>query len=239
MRTSRKKKLWLALFIVALGGAGWFAFMLHKDTTYVHSPPYDQSRGEPADVLVVYYSRSGNTEGAAREIARFFDADLIRIEAPRYTRDFVGWRHAADDARQDVTKVEINHPPIDPRGYKLVVLGSPVWLFRPAPPLWAFVEKHRFDGAHVVLFNTFNSRFKDDEMATFRRLVEERGASWLDHLYVRRGRISWQKSPAEVHSELQQLLIQHQPAFQAVLQTPRPRPSPSVSATAEAEPGDR
>ena len=42
--------------------------------------------------------------------------------------------------------------------HKLVALGSPVWLFRPAPPLWAFVASHRFDGSQVLLFNTFNSR---------------------------------------------------------------------------------
>jgi flavodoxin len=221
MRRTRKKQLIVALAIIVAGAAGSFAFMLHKDRTYVPSPAYERATSGQAEVLVVYYSRTGNTEGAAREIARFFDADLVRIEASRYTRDFAGWRHSASDARSNATEVEISHPEVDPRRYKLVAIGSPVWLFRPAPPLWSFVQGHRFDGAHVVLFNTFNSRFKDDELAEFRQLVEERGATWLEHLYVRRGRIYWQKSPADVRDELRQLLLEHRPTFDTLLKAPK------------------
>jgi hypothetical protein len=40
--------------------------------------------------------------------------------------------------------------------FNLIILGSPIWYFRPAQPLWTFVEKNNFQGKAVVLFNTFN-----------------------------------------------------------------------------------
>ncbi len=206
----------LAVLILTAVGAGSFGFMLYKDTHYIHSEPYERSGGGKADVLVVYYSRSGNTEGAARAVARFFDADLLRIESPRYTLDYQGWRDSADDAADKVTTTDISYPPVDPSQYDIVALGSPIWLFRPAPPLWTFVEENRFDGASVLLFNTFNSRFVDEEIATFQALVEQQGGAWLDHVYVRRGRIISQKAPQEVHDELGEQLRQRVERFDGV-----------------------
>ena len=66
------------------------ALVLIKDRTYFHSPPYAPVRDTPSDVLVVYYSRSGNTEAMAREIARKLKADIVRIESMKYSLDFRG-----------------------------------------------------------------------------------------------------------------------------------------------------
>ena len=79
-----------------------------------------------------------------------------------------------------------------------VGLGSPVWFYSPAPPLWAFVENNRFDGKDVVLFNTFNSNFGDDQIAAFRLKVMERGAKSFEHRHVLRGRMTQQLTPEEM-----------------------------------------
>jgi hypothetical protein len=60
----------------------------------------------------------------------------------------------------------------------------------------------------AVLFNTFNSRFKQEEFDKFRRLIETRGGKVIDHLYVRRGRVLFQKSRAELLEEVRGLLQQ-------------------------------
>ncbi len=88
------------------------AFVLIKDRTYFHSPPYKQEGGEPADVLVVYYSRSGNTEALAREIARGLEADIVRIRAEKYGLDFKGWRAANNDSSDDSN--DRPYPDIEP-----------------------------------------------------------------------------------------------------------------------------
>ena len=183
-----------ASLVVAALVAASFTFVLIKDRTYFHSPPYTQEKTGATDVLVVYYSRSGNTEAMAREIARKFKADIVRIESERYSLDYKGWRHAGKDADQKVVITEIKPETVDMAKYRLVFLGSPIWWFRPSPPLWTFVGKNDFSGKNVVLFNTFNSRFKPEEIAEFGQKIEENGGRFIDHIYVRRGRVYQQMS---------------------------------------------
>ncbi len=194
--------LGVAAAVVAAAGFGW---MLHKDSNYFISEPYVRVSREPANVLVVYYSRSGHTQAMAREIARRYDADIVRLGATAYTLDFAGWRRSANDARNEL-ETPISPAVVDMRPYDLVFLGSPIWLFRPAPPLWAFARRNNFAGASVVLFNTYNSRFIDEYIQQFQSLVEVQGGNYLSHIHVRRGRIFWQKSAAEVLVETRQQL---------------------------------
>jgi len=71
--------------------------MAVKDQTYVPSIPYAPLSEPNRDVAVVYYSRSGHSEAAAREIARMFNAPITRIDAD-YPRSFAGQAKAASDA---------------------------------------------------------------------------------------------------------------------------------------------
>ena len=93
---------------------------------------------------------------AAKEAARFFDADMLRIEAPEYPRTVAGNTLAARHADEHLTRTEIHHEPVDPAAYELVVLCSPTWWYRPAIPLWTFVEDHDLGGTHVFLLMTGN-----------------------------------------------------------------------------------
>ncbi|MDP6346075.1 MAG: hypothetical protein QF491_21250, partial [Alphaproteobacteria bacterium] len=68
-------------------------------------------------------------------------------------------------------------------------------------------------GKQVVLFNTFNSRFKDAEIAEFRQLVESKGGRLVDHVYVRRGRIYDQLSRREMLAEIRARLAERLPAW--------------------------
>ena len=81
MSAGRKTALTIGLMVVAAAVAGllWF---YRTQTTWIESPPYQRVSEAPARTLVVVYSRTGNTLGAAKEVARFFDGDLLQIEAP-------------------------------------------------------------------------------------------------------------------------------------------------------------
>ena len=81
--------IWIVSFIAIFIVAG-FVLVIVKDRTYFHSPPYKKQSSKSSEVLVIYYSRSGNTEAMAREIARKFDSDIIKIEAEKYSLDFQG-----------------------------------------------------------------------------------------------------------------------------------------------------
>ncbi|WP_156878933.1 hypothetical protein [Oceanobacter kriegii] len=60
------------------------------------------------------------------------------------------------------------------------------------------LENNRFDGQHVVLFNTFNSNFGDDQIAEFKAKVMAHGASSFEHKYVLRGRMTQQLTPEQM-----------------------------------------
>ncbi|MDF0674326.1 MAG: hypothetical protein P0120_08285 [Nitrospira sp.] len=100
------------------------------------------------------------------------------------------------DARKH--EADIAARTIDLSEFTTVYLGTPIWLYSPAPPIWDFIEHNRFDGKRVVLFNTFNSQFKSEYIETFKAKVMERGARSFEYRFVRRGRMIQQISPSKV-----------------------------------------
>ncbi len=197
--------------LIALGVLGAALLVLsirfYRDQmVWAESAAYGREAPGPARSLVVYYSRSGNTAGAAKEAARYFQADVLQILAPQYGLDLEGSMRAGEDADQGLTTTPIEHEPVDLSRYELVVLCSPTWWFRPAVPLWSFVEDHDFGGARVFLVMTGNSRLKQENVALFADLVEQNGGVFLDNLFLRRGRYFWQRSMDEVLGELREEL---------------------------------
>lgn len=147
-------------------------------------------------VAVVYYSRSGNTALMAQRIAQRVNGKLYRLESPDYQPTLVGWLRAMLDARKH--EAVISPSTIDLGAYDSIYLGSPIWLYSPAPPIWQFVELNRLENKHVFLFNTFNSQFKPEYIEKFRARVMERGAKSFEHRYVKRGRMGQQLSTEEL-----------------------------------------
>jgi len=191
----------LILSGVAAGGLGIAAFtiMTVKDRTYVPSADYLPVADASREIAVVYYSRSGHSEAVAREVARTFNAPIARIDAD-YRRDLAGQRKAISDARADaLPKIAVG--PIDLDPVRRVYLVSPTWMFRPATPLWAYVEQVDLMRKEIVLVTTGNSRFEQSEIDAFAKRVEARGGRLIRHIFLRRGRIYWQKSREELLKE--------------------------------------
>lgn len=215
--TARSKRAALSIAIIAgLCAVAAAGLLIHKDQTWVDSPDYQRRGPGQARTLVVVYSRSGNTLDAAKEAARYFDAELLQITAPQYPRTIAGQRLAGKHADALVTTTPIEHKPVDLARYDLLVLCSPTWWFRPAVPLWSFVENHDFTGKSVFLLMTGNSRMKASLTSEFGDLVEKKGGRFLQWLFVRRGRIYWQKTPAEIRAEVRRGLRARRALWPAV-----------------------
>ncbi|MEQ8278271.1 MAG: flavodoxin [Deltaproteobacteria bacterium] len=195
---STRRKILLAL---AIGVAGLLAIpvavtLIEAKQAREVAPLEPYASPTHADVAVIYFSRSGNTALAARHVAARLSAQLIELRSPDYELGLLGWAHAMVDARG--RDADITPTTLDLTGYETIYLGSPVWLYSPAPPIWAFVERNRFDGKHVVLFNTINSEFGEDYIEAFRDAVLSRGARRFEHRFVRRGRMTQQIAPSEM-----------------------------------------
>ncbi|WP_440878053.1 flavodoxin family protein [Vibrio natriegens] len=149
-----------------------------------------------ATTAVVVFSRSGNTGILANHIANKTNANIYEITANNYELGVPGLISALKDARSNVA--DIMPTRIDLSSYDTVYLGSPIWLYSPAPPIWQFASDNDFTNKHVVLFNTFNSKFEQNFIDEFEALVRSNGAVSFSHQYVKRGRMGSQISTEQM-----------------------------------------
>ena len=124
----------------------------------------DTSGTERGNVLVVYYSATGNTENAASYIAQATGGDLFEITpAEPYTDDDLNWsdensrvtREHEDESLRDVELTTTQVENWD--SYDTVFLGYPIWWGIAAWPVSSFVAANDFDGKTVIPFCTSSS----------------------------------------------------------------------------------
>lgn len=124
----------------------------------------DTSGTERGNVLVVYYSATGNTENAASYIAQATGGDLFEITpAEPYTDDDLNWsdensrvtREHEDESLRDVELTTTQVENWD--SYDTVFLGYPIWWGIAAWPVDGFVEDNDFTGKTVIPFCTSSS----------------------------------------------------------------------------------
>jgi len=84
--------------------------------------------------LVVYFSRSGHKEQIAREFAERLNADLEEVREKRDQAGIWGYCRSALQVlfRQAAPNLAAKH---DSSGYDTVIIGTPVWIQQPAPPV--------------------------------------------------------------------------------------------------------
>lgn len=119
--------------------------------------------GAPAgNVLVAYFSATGNTEGVAAAIAERLGADVFAIEAAEpYTEADLNYND--DASRTSVERADGTNPELaqlTPDGwadYDTVLLGYPIWWGEAAWPLRTFVAGNDFADKTVVPFCTSGS----------------------------------------------------------------------------------
>jgi hypothetical protein len=91
-------------------------------------------------VLVVYFSRTRHTEKVARALAAELDGDLEPIREPTHRRGPLGFLRCAWEALREVPARVAEGS--DPRGYELVVIGTPVWMGRLSSPVRGWLARY-------------------------------------------------------------------------------------------------
>ena len=115
-----------------------------------------------ADVLVAYFSATGNTKGAAEKIASVTGGDLYEILAAEpYTEEDLNYSDSSSRATTEQNdksvRPEIGSEDIELEGYTTLYLGFPIWWGEEPRILDTFVEKYSFDGITVIPFCTSGS----------------------------------------------------------------------------------
>lgn len=102
--------------------------------------------------LVVYYSFEGNSEYAAKQIAKRLGADLLKLRAGNepptgFGKHFIGGRSALKGERAILYRIDK-----DPEDYDLIIIGGPVWAGTLTPAIREFLIMHPFERKRTALF---------------------------------------------------------------------------------------
>lgn len=165
------------------------------DTSTDTAAPEDSGGDTAADsgnVLVVYYSATGNTETVANYIAEATGGDIFEIiPAEPYTSDDLNWtdensrvsREYADESLRDVELTTTQVENWD--SYDTVFLGYPIWWGVAAWPVDGFVEANDFTGKTVIPFCTSSSSGLGESGELLAELAD--AGTWLEGQRFRGG----------------------------------------------------
>jgi len=100
--------------------------------------------------VVVYYTRFGHTTTVAETIAQELAAELRRIEtSKKHGYPYMGFA-SFFNVRMRIRPMNLDFADAD-----LVVLCTPIWAWKPAPPARTFLRQARLEGKKLaVCFST-------------------------------------------------------------------------------------
>ncbi|MCH5464798.1 flavodoxin family protein [Levilactobacillus tujiorum] len=128
-----------------------------------------------AKTLIIYFSRSGNTEAQAELAQRYLQADLYELVVARpYPSDYQAsvTRATAERERQVWPSLRVTDLP-DLSQYDLILLGHPIWAMTPANPMRQFLIQfgNQLAGKRVASFSTNAGYGSGDTQQVLERLT--------------------------------------------------------------------
>ncbi len=152
-----------------------------------------------SNILVAYFSWSGNTERMAEQIVSLTGADLFSIEpVTPYPEDYTACTEVALAERDSDARPAISLT-IDAdiwATYDTVFIGCPVWWHTAPMIISTFAESYDFTGKTVVPFCTYASTYRDETLARIVELTPEAEAH-LDGLGLTGGRLNDESNVAD------------------------------------------
>ena len=101
--------------------------------------------------LVVYYTRTGNAKFVAETIAAELGSDTEEIVDQKKRAGPLGWVSAGRDSTQE-KETQITPTKFSPQNYDLIVIGTPIWAWRPTPAIRTYIRQNDLSGKRVALF---------------------------------------------------------------------------------------
>lgn len=151
--------------------------------TSQQTPSSSQPQDSATNILVAYFSATGNTEGIAAELQNLLQADLYQIipQVP-YTQEDLNY--SEDECRANQ---EQNDPSARPAiseslenmdDYDVIFLGYPIWWGQAPKIISTFLESYDFSGKVIVPFCTSGSSGIGSSASNLHDLASD--AQWMD-----------------------------------------------------------
>lgn len=151
--------------------------------TASQTPDQGETPEDSANILIAYFSCTGNTESIANHLDSILDADVYEInpEVPYTDADL---NYGDPNSR---TSIEMNDPNARPaisegvenmEDYDIIFLGYPIWWGDAPRIISTFLESYDFSGKTIIPFCTSGSSGIGSSVSNLEALTE--GAIWLD-----------------------------------------------------------
>ena len=133
---------------------------------------------EPAagKTLLLYYSKTGNTQAACEALQKALGADIQEIKD-------LNSRDTKFGAIGGMLKTLLGmHTAIEPKKvdlspYTTVIISAPIWAAKFGLAMRTFVETNRFDGKNIIIFITADSFIEEKYQEKHRQLVKDSGGN--------------------------------------------------------------
>jgi NAD(P)H-dependent FMN reductase len=122
-----------------------------------------------ANVLIVYYSRSGVTARVAKALTAQLDADVEEIVERSDRSGALGFVRSIIDVLSE-RPAKISAVKHDPSSYELVVIATPVWAHRVAAPVHTWVTAYRASLHRIAFLCTLGGSGAESALGQMTRI---------------------------------------------------------------------
>ncbi len=141
------------------------------------------SKKETDNILVAYFSITGNTENIASHISGVVGGDYYKIESEiPYASEDINYRDNSSRANREQND-DTERPAIKDNiesitEYDIIFLGYPIWHGQAPKIMYTFLESHDFAGKTIIPFTTSGSSGIGSSAANMQPYASE--ANWLE-----------------------------------------------------------
>lgn len=198
----------IAIFVVGIGGTYlWFHFNNRSFTDNSLNEEETQNVKDNLDtsdmnILIAYYSYTGNTEAMAEEIQNQVGGDLFRIERASEYDDLYT---EAEDEINNNERPELASSVDNMDQYDVIFIGYPIWWDTTPAMINSFLESYDLTNKVVIPFCTSSSDSIDGSMESVR--ASANGAAVLEGLRLSGGDASSESGQEDISAWLSSLDI--------------------------------
>ena len=127
-------------------------------------------------ILVAYFSISGNTRKAAKEIAKLLKSDIYEIKPKiKYKDEDLQWGpcRSQTEAKDRSIRPELEDKNANIDKYDTIFIGFPIWCSLAPSIILTFLEAYNFKGKKIVIWGTTWKSLMGDIMVEIRNIVKD------------------------------------------------------------------
>jgi flavodoxin len=143
---------------------------------------YAQESGA-GKILMLYYSRTGNTRMACEALQKALNAQLVEVkDLTDRSGSWGGLTGMLNTLFNMVTGIEPEHP--DLASCSTIILASPLWAGKLAPAIRTLIARNKFENKQVIIFTTGNAILDEANQEKNKALVKASGGQVVGYLQV-------------------------------------------------------